>query len=233
MSDGILRVGSSGAQVRVLQSALAAAGYDPGRLDAILGQKTERAVKAFQAARGLSIDGLAGPLTIGALRSLRVPLLSIRQPRPFDIVGDPVLVAGMVMGFEATFHARVLDSNGNFLVDQPKTMGRGDGITEVSFELTTGVPPSAHGSIDIFEFSAEDGSVIKRNLIPVVFGRGIMDTYGGFLPHQVRQGETLGSIAGRFYGDRALSHRIFLANPHQLADPDQIFPGQVLRVPVE
>ncbi|HEX2053745.1 MAG TPA: peptidoglycan-binding protein [Actinomycetota bacterium] len=233
MADAVLRVGSSGDEVRVLQSALAAAGFDPGRIDAVFGQRTERAVKAFQAMRGLHIDGIAGAATLSALRATRVPLISIRQPRPFDIVGDPIQVAGMVGAFEATFQARVRDANRNVLVDQTKTMGRGDGISEVAFEIVTGVPPTPHGSVDIFEFSAEDGSVVNRSVIPVVFGRGIMSGYGAFQTHTVQQGETLSGIARTFYGDPSLFNRIALANPHQVLDPNRIHPGQVLRVPIE
>ena len=233
MATGVLFVGSSGTEVLMVQRGLAAAGFDPGPIDGVFGQKTERAVKAFQAMRGLAIDGHVGPDTLAGLRSLRIPLISVRQPRPFDIVGDPILVAGMVLAFEATFQARVLDANRNILVDQVKTLGRGDGISEIHFQIPTGVPPTAHGAVDIFEFSADDGSVVNRNHIPVVFGRGVMDPYGAFQPYHVRRGDTLSAIAQRFYGDSGLFPRIVLANPHQLIDPDQIFPGQMLRIPIE
>lgn len=233
MADGVLRVGSSGDDVKLVQRALAAAGFDPGRIDGIFGQRTERAVRSFQAMRALPVDGHVTPDTRTALRHLRVPLISIRQPRPFDIVGDPILVAGMVLALEATFQARVRDSNGNNVVDQTKTLGRGDGISEVSFQIATGVPRTPHGTVEIFEFSAQDGSVVNRNVIPVVFGRGIMDAYGAFLPHTVREGETLSSLAREFYGNPSLLNRIALANPYQIADPDEIFPGQVLRIPIE
>lgn len=233
MANGVLHVGSSGSDVRLVQRALAASGFDPGPIDGIFGQRTERAIKAFQAMKSQPIDGKAGPTTLSALRSLRTPIISIRQPRPYDIVGDPILVAGMLLAFEATFQARVLDANGNILVDQTKTHGRGDAITEAYFSISTGVPPSIQGSVDIFEFSADDGSVVNRNLIPVVFGRAILDGYGGFVPHHVRRGETLSGIAQSYYGDSRLFQRIFQANPHLVAEPDQIFPGQVLKVPIE
>jgi LysM repeat protein len=233
MSNGVLQVGSTGEQVKVVQRALAAAGFDPGPIDGVFGQRTERAVKSFQAIQGLTIDGKVGSATLSALRGLRIRTISIRQPRPFDLLGDPILVAGMIVAFEATFRARVLDANGNVLVDETKTLGRGDAITEVSFQLATGTPPTAQGSVDIFEESAEDGSPVNRNLIPVVLGKGIMSTYGGFQPYTVRQGDTLSSIAQSFYGSSSLFNRIFLANPHQLKDPNEIATGQVLRIPIE
>ena len=51
------------ATVRRLQRQLAATGYAPGRIDGRYGPLTERAVRRFQAAHHLQIDGFAGPQT--------------------------------------------------------------------------------------------------------------------------------------------------------------------------
>lgn len=51
-----------------IQSALAVLGYDPGPLDGKDGPKTRAAVKAFQADRGLTVDGAVGPQTQRALK---------------------------------------------------------------------------------------------------------------------------------------------------------------------
>lgn len=53
--------------VRAQQQALAAAGFDPGPIDGIRGRKTVAAIKAFQGARGLAVDGIVGPQTTAAL----------------------------------------------------------------------------------------------------------------------------------------------------------------------
>lgn len=50
-----------------VQSLLTYLGYNPGGVDGAYGAKTEAAVKAFQAAEGLSDDGVAGKLTWAAL----------------------------------------------------------------------------------------------------------------------------------------------------------------------
>jgi hypothetical protein len=56
-----------GDDVRQLQFALKDAGFDPGQIDGIYGKKTERAVKRFQKANGLKVDGIAGKKTFAAL----------------------------------------------------------------------------------------------------------------------------------------------------------------------
>lgn len=46
---------------RGLQTALARLGHDPGNIDGIPGPKTTAALVAFQATRGLKVDGVYGP----------------------------------------------------------------------------------------------------------------------------------------------------------------------------
>lgn len=58
-----LRNGNRGTQVMVLQYLLNAKGYSAGKEDGIFGAKTLAAVKAFQKARGLSVDGIVGKKT--------------------------------------------------------------------------------------------------------------------------------------------------------------------------
>ena len=40
------------------------------------------------------------------------PPISVRQPRPFDIVDDPVDICGVGPCFEGVFEARVGDADG-------------------------------------------------------------------------------------------------------------------------
>ena len=53
----------SGVSVSDLQSALARAGFDPGRADGKMGKKTKAAIKAFQRAHSLTADGVVGEKT--------------------------------------------------------------------------------------------------------------------------------------------------------------------------
>lgn len=61
-----LAVGSKGVDVRTAQALLSAHGH-PAAPDGIFGPATQGAAQAFQAAEGLTIDGVVGPQTWGAL----------------------------------------------------------------------------------------------------------------------------------------------------------------------
>jgi hypothetical protein len=65
--DVTLKSGDSGDEVKQLQEALAALGYDVGEADGVFGAATEDAVKQFQADSGLGADGVAGPQTLTAI----------------------------------------------------------------------------------------------------------------------------------------------------------------------
>lgn len=59
----ILRKASKGYYVGYLQEKLNTLGYNCGKVDKIFGPKTLAAVKAFQCANGLGVDGIVGPKT--------------------------------------------------------------------------------------------------------------------------------------------------------------------------
>ena len=63
----LLRLGSRGSDVIRLQTALNALGYDCGAADGIFGVKTEAAVRRFQRAQQLAVDGVAGRMTWAAI----------------------------------------------------------------------------------------------------------------------------------------------------------------------
>jgi hypothetical protein len=50
-----------------IQKALQKLGFDPGKIDGLLGPKTQAAIKQFQQANSLPADGIAGPKTQAAL----------------------------------------------------------------------------------------------------------------------------------------------------------------------
>lgn len=62
-----VRSGSSGNDVKELQRALEAKGFDPQGTDGQFGANTRKAVVAFQRANGLEADGVVGKNTLKAL----------------------------------------------------------------------------------------------------------------------------------------------------------------------
>jgi len=67
--SGSLRNGDEGTDVAHVQQRLRELGYLSGRADGIFGNATERAVRDFQAANGLTADGVVGARTLAMLDS--------------------------------------------------------------------------------------------------------------------------------------------------------------------
>lgn len=61
------KFGSSGEEVRQIQSKLKSWGFYSGSIDGVYGSQTVEAVKKFQRKNGLTADGVAGEKTLSAL----------------------------------------------------------------------------------------------------------------------------------------------------------------------
>lgn len=61
------KFGSSGEEVRQIQSKLKSWGFYTGSIDGVYGSQTVEAVKKFQRKNGLTADGVAGEKTLAAL----------------------------------------------------------------------------------------------------------------------------------------------------------------------
>src|ERR1044072_961544 len=160
------------------------------------------------------------------------PALSVRQPQPFDLVDEPVQVAGVGTAFEAVAGARLRDGNGNELTSMSITVGGTGTWANFRFSISAGgVSPTPQGPLELYEFSGADGSEIGTIVIPITFGPNLMAPadYHGFCQYEVVSGDTLSAIAQTWYGNAALWTRLYEANRHQITNPNLIFPGQVLR----
>ena len=72
LGSRVMRTGKRGWDVAALQFLLARRGHGPGGFDGGFGPNTARAVRRFQSAAGLAVDGLAGPATLGAVRRRQI-----------------------------------------------------------------------------------------------------------------------------------------------------------------
>lgn len=157
----------------------------------------------------------------------------IQQPKPFDLVGNPVLVGGIGSGFEAVLQFRVHDGHdertGHFTVGG----GTGEhGQFQLSVDLSGAAFQLDRLFVEVFEESAADGSEINKVIVPVIFGPSIVPGYVGFRLHVVRPGDTLSKIAREHYDDPGRFQDIVRANPLVITDPDRIFAGQTLKIPI-
>ena len=155
------------------------------------------------------------------------------QPKRFDLVGNRVMIAGIGTGFEATINYRVHE--GHDEVTGSINVGGGTG-EHAQFQVKANVSNAAFQLdrlfVEVFEVSAKDGSEIHKISKPVLLGsRMVEGDYIGYREHVVKQDETLSEIAQEHYGTPDFEPLV-RANVHQIDDPDLIFPGQVIRVPI-
>ena len=102
-----LRIGRVGWDVAALQFLLEEHGFPSGDVDGGYGFHVARAVARFQRWVGLAIDGVAGPATLRALGSARIPACPIALRRPVAAaVGDRYGPRGMRFHAGVDFPAR-------------------------------------------------------------------------------------------------------------------------------
>lgn len=51
--------------------------------------------------------------------------------------------------------------------------------------------------------------------------------------YEIASGDTLGAIAKRYYGSAGKYMKIFEANRETISDPNKIYPGQKIRIPLD
>jgi peptidoglycan hydrolase-like protein with peptidoglycan-binding domain len=86
-----MRRGQRGWDVAALQFLLHERGFQPGGFDGGFGPNTENAVRRFQAAAHLGVDGVAGPATLNVLRGNQVVTTAPGGPvRFFQPVPGPI-----------------------------------------------------------------------------------------------------------------------------------------------
>jgi hypothetical protein len=166
--------------------------------------------------------------------------VQVRHPRPHDVVGDTLRIAGLGSGFEGHVVWRLVGRDGTVL-DTGGFQAGGMGIvtefvTEV--DLAGAGVPAGDTTVELQVYGDNPGLPDEGpdpgfdvNTVPLTLGRRLLATYLGVSFHQVQPGDTLWGIADAQFGPSS-PEAIFQANRDLLDDPDLIHPGQVLRVPV-
>ena len=120
---------------------------------------------------------------------------------------------------EGTLQARLRNQSGGEIAHRHFQAG-GTGIWGDFFfriDVPTGKPDRPRGTLETFEFSAEDGSEVNKHVIPIVYAAASCSRTWASRSHGAR-GQTLSSIADQWHGDPDEFPIIFEANRNQLTD---------------
>jgi len=92
-------------------------------------------------------------------------------PKANNLIGLPVVIKGQARVFENTVSYRIKDSDESILLENYVTADSKDIGEFGSFEVAVNYPEpkGEKGKIEVFEYSAEDGSEINKVEIPIMF----------------------------------------------------------------
>lgn len=160
-----------------------------------------------------------------------VRLIEVRQPQEHDLVGRTFTIAGFGTGFEATVLWRVLEQD---VLGEGRLEGVGSMGVIDDFGNDVSLVPSVHarGAHVVLEVFGDDPSGENPpgpdlNQIHIT----LFTELSGWRLYEVVPGDTLTKIAHE-QGQGTTAGDVFEANRDTVTDPDRIFPGQVLRVPL-
>lgn len=131
-------------------------------VDAVLLVEGDDPVEVFSS-EGLVLDG---PMVRDDFADL-VPGILVDTPAAGAVVEFPLVITGVAAAFEGVFQMEILE--GNTVVFSPDFVSTGSGIGWASFEVVADVEASPGTAlvIRVWEYSAEDGSVISERFVPV------------------------------------------------------------------
>ena len=162
-----------------------------------------------------------------------VRLIEVRQPRQHDLVAKTFTIAGLASGFEATVLWRLVEIDGDVLGEgQIRGAGSMGVVDDFGHDVSLPRGVDARGTHVLLQVFGDDPSGQNPpgpdlDQVRVTLFTGLR----GFRLHEVVRGDTLSAIARDQGQDTAVAD-VFEANRDTVMDPDRIFPGQVLRVPL-
>lgn len=108
---------------------------------------------------------------------VNVPIVSasgnvlVSSPSSGETIGLPLVIIGKARVFENTFNYRLLDQDGSVLVEGHAMTNAADVGLMGDYTVTTSysAPTGTTGTVEVFDYSAKDGSVVDLARVPVVF----------------------------------------------------------------
>lgn len=163
--------------------------------------------------------------------------IRVDQPRPSDLVGNPVRISGLGTGFEGDVRARVIDANGAVLGEGPVQAGSMGVVASFQMQLPLDqVPATVEGTVQVYAPSprGEPGDEFAGMVsVPVLLGSAVGSADGSFYVYEVQPGDSLSKIAQQFLNDGTRWKDIYAVNRDQIGDdPNLIHSGQQLRIPM-
>ncbi|MEZ5811602.1 MAG: LysM peptidoglycan-binding domain-containing protein [Rhizobiaceae bacterium] len=159
--------------------------------------------------------------------------IEILQPKPFDLVGSTILIAGNANAFEGQMTIRVSEGH-----DEYTGLATVGSLSTQQFQASITIPDNHAFQLNrifvtlIDDSGGGDGVPPPTATVSVLFGPMIYPGYVGYWEHTVVPGDTLSKISARYYeGDSSQYPAIHQANQHIVTNPNLILPGQVLRIP--
>jgi hypothetical protein len=113
----------------------------------------------------------------GVDSSVSAPVVSasgnvvITSPTVGETIGLPLTITGEARVFENTFNYRLLDQDGSVLVEGNAMAKAADVGLMGDYTITTTypTPTGVSGTVEVFDYSAKDGSVVDLARVAVVF----------------------------------------------------------------
>jgi nucleoid-associated protein YgaU len=174
---------------------------------------------------GAKLSGHGGAYSAPTPEALEAELKRLGLPADglsMQVEGDTVHLSGQVR--DAETREKIVLAVGNVegvgkVDDGGLQGGETTGSLAGAVDSMSRLPAGAAGT------QAAAGAVHAASPQPVEQGPG------GSLFYTVQKGDTLSAIAKQHYGNANAYQAIFEANRPMLAQPDRIYPGQVLRIP--
>lgn len=155
---------------------------DGRAVSAVLGDETRvfdeqgRASGLFYLRRGFTLR-VAGnfsetnAILAEEVRVVHAPNILVYTPEPRSEVGLPLVIRGEARTFESSFSYRVKDQNGSVLAAGAGIAQSPDVGQFGPFEVRASYlrPATTEGIVEVFEYSAKDGSEINKVSVPVRF----------------------------------------------------------------
>ncbi len=116
----ILKTGSKGNEVKLLQKILGQKGFYGGKIDGVYGDLTTAAVTEFQRQEGVRVDGIAGPRTLAAIGMSEALRNEGGEPIALTME-DKLHIAKIISRFEGTYTSCNKDWEFEGWFDNPRT----------------------------------------------------------------------------------------------------------------